>query len=224
MTEQKNLIVTEDIKKTYKDNGMQVEAVRGISLTVAPGEFTAIVGPSGSGKTTFLNIVSGLDTPSGGKVWLGGNALLLAGQGLEVLILKFMKGLKNTGETKALAECNLSVEVMQFGRAVFFQSRACETIDIKEAMRGLDAVRSAFKSRKYDFIILDEVNVAMHFGLISFNHVKEIIDNKPPDMHLMLTGRCAPQRLLRIADVATEMKEIEHHYNKGIAAQPGIEF
>lgn len=75
MTEQKNLIVTEEIRKTYKDNGMEVEAVRGISLTIAPGEFTAIVGPSGSGKTTFLNIVSGLDTPSGGKVWLGGNTL-----------------------------------------------------------------------------------------------------------------------------------------------------
>lgn len=75
MVEQKNLIVTKDIRKKYKDNGMEVEAVRGISLTVTPGEFTAIVGPSGSGKTTFLNIVSGLDTPSGGNVWLGGNSL-----------------------------------------------------------------------------------------------------------------------------------------------------
>jgi putative ABC transport system ATP-binding protein len=75
MEEQHSIIVTEDVKKTYKDNGMEVPAVRGVSLTIAPGEFTALVGPSGSGKTTFLNIISGLDTPTAGKVWLDGKLL-----------------------------------------------------------------------------------------------------------------------------------------------------
>ena len=75
MEEQHSIIVTEDVKRTYKDNGVEVKAVRGVSLTIAPGEFTAIVGPSGSGKTTFLNIISGLDTPTAGKVWLDGKML-----------------------------------------------------------------------------------------------------------------------------------------------------
>jgi putative ABC transport system ATP-binding protein len=75
MEEQHSIIVTEDVKKTYKDNGVEVPAVRGVSLTITPGEFTAIVGPSGSGKTTFLNIISGLDTPTAGKVWLNGKML-----------------------------------------------------------------------------------------------------------------------------------------------------
>lgn len=75
MEEQHSIIVTEDVKKTYKDNGMEVPAVRGVSLNITPGEFTAIVGPSGSGKTTFLNIISGLDTPTAGKVWLNGKML-----------------------------------------------------------------------------------------------------------------------------------------------------
>lgn len=70
-----SIIVTEDVKRTYKDNGVEVKAVQGVSLTIAPGEFTAIVGPSGSGKTTFLNIISGLDTPTAGKVWLDGKML-----------------------------------------------------------------------------------------------------------------------------------------------------
>jgi putative ABC transport system ATP-binding protein len=75
MVEQHSIIVTEDVKKIYKDNGMEVPAVQGVSLTIAPGEFTALVGPSGSGKTTFLNIISGLDTPTAGKVWLDGKLL-----------------------------------------------------------------------------------------------------------------------------------------------------
>jgi putative ABC transport system ATP-binding protein len=75
MENQRHIIVTEDVKKTYKDNGVEVRAVRGVDLTISPGEFTAIVGPSGSGKTTFLNIISGLDTPTDGKVWLKGKPL-----------------------------------------------------------------------------------------------------------------------------------------------------
>jgi putative ABC transport system ATP-binding protein len=75
MEEQHSIIVTEDVKRIYKDNGVEVKAVQGVNLTIAPGEFTAIVGPSGSGKTTFLNIISGLDTPTAGKVWLDGKML-----------------------------------------------------------------------------------------------------------------------------------------------------
>lgn len=64
------VIVTEGVTKEYSDHGVPVMALRGVDLAVKRGEFTAIVGPSGSGKTTFLNIISGLDSPSGGKVWL----------------------------------------------------------------------------------------------------------------------------------------------------------
>jgi len=69
------VIVTQQVEKTYEDNGVAVHAVRGIDLTIEKGEFTAIVGPSGSGKTTFLNIISGLDTATDGAVWLNGQRL-----------------------------------------------------------------------------------------------------------------------------------------------------
>jgi putative ABC transport system ATP-binding protein len=69
------LIVTRSVKKVYYDNGVPVEAIRGIDLTIKRGEFTAIVGPSGSGKTTFLNVISGLDVPTDGQVWLAGKEL-----------------------------------------------------------------------------------------------------------------------------------------------------
>ncbi|MFQ6070506.1 MAG: ABC transporter ATP-binding protein [Candidatus Aminicenantales bacterium] len=79
----RKIIVTKKVKKDYKDDDVVVRAVRGIDLTVKAGEFTAIVGPSGSGKTTLLNIISGLDTPTSGKVWLD-NKLLTDMSGKEL--------------------------------------------------------------------------------------------------------------------------------------------
>jgi len=70
-----NVIVTKDITKTYDDGGVPVHAVQGIDFILTKGEFTAIIGPSGSGKTTFLNLITGLDTPSSGEVWLSGKLL-----------------------------------------------------------------------------------------------------------------------------------------------------
>ena len=69
------VIVTRNLRKTYHDNGVPVDAVRGIDFTLTAGEFTAITGPSGSGKTTFLNLISGLDTPTEGEVELSGKQI-----------------------------------------------------------------------------------------------------------------------------------------------------
>ncbi|MCK4888880.1 MAG: ABC transporter ATP-binding protein [Candidatus Aminicenantes bacterium] len=81
--EQKTIISTENLVKTYKDNGMEAKAVRGISLEITSGEFTAVVGPSGSGKTTFLNLISGLDTPTSGTVLIN-NRLISEMKGREL--------------------------------------------------------------------------------------------------------------------------------------------
>lgn len=70
-----HVIVTEGVTKEYADHGVPVLAVRGVDMKISRGEFTAIVGPSGSGKTTFLNLISGLDKVSDGKVWLNGKLL-----------------------------------------------------------------------------------------------------------------------------------------------------
>ena len=69
------VIVTEDVTRVYEPDGIPINALNGIDLTIELGEFTALVGPSGSGKTTFLNIISGLDSPTEGKVLLAGKVL-----------------------------------------------------------------------------------------------------------------------------------------------------
>ena len=74
-TNEQAVIVTEGVTKEYADNGVPVRAVNGVDLTIERGEFAAIVGPSGSGKTTFLNLISGLDTVTGGKIWLDGRPI-----------------------------------------------------------------------------------------------------------------------------------------------------
>ena len=75
MNEDQRVIVTEGLTKEYSENGIVVQAVRGVDLTIERGEFTAIVGPSGSGKTTFLNLISGLDAPTSGAIWLNGKLM-----------------------------------------------------------------------------------------------------------------------------------------------------
>ena len=153
-----------------------------------------------------------------------GLALRALGQGFKVLILQFMKGRANIGEIKALSHINLPLEIKQYGRAVFFKSRACEPIDIYLATKGLAEFCEAMANGRYDLIILDEIMVAIDFGLLNREDVKNAITQKPPELHLILTGRNAPTQLIEIADLVTEMQAIKHPYSQGIAAQKGIEY
>jgi cob(I)alamin adenosyltransferase len=153
-----------------------------------------------------------------------GAAFRAAGQGMKVLILQFMKGLKDLGKLKALKRIDLPITLEQYGRRVFFRTRTCEPMDIHKAHQGLRAFKRALKGNLYDLIILDEINMAIHFGLLSVEEVIEAIEQKPPELHLVLTGRNADQKLIEMADLVTEMREIKHHYHQGVHAQKGIEF
>ena len=153
-----------------------------------------------------------------------GLVLRALGQGFKVLVLQFMKGRANIGEIKVLNDTHLPLDIKQFGRAVFFKSRACEPIDIYLATKGLAALREAMSGGRYDMIVLDEIIMAVDLGLLQLDEVKETIIHKPPELHIILTGRNAPAELVEIADLVTEMREIKHHFNQGVAAQKGIEY
>lgn len=153
-----------------------------------------------------------------------GAAQRAAGQGFRVLILQFMKKNKYIGEINALASAHLPIELKQFGRRVFFKSRTCEYIDILRAKKGLEAFKEAMESRNYDMIILDEINIAIYFGLLDGEEVCSLIAHKPSELHLILTGRNAPDKLIELADLVTEMREVKHPYYNGIPPQRGIEY
>ena len=153
-----------------------------------------------------------------------GLALRAWGQGLKVLILQFIKGSWTYGELNAISKLDKNISIIPLGEG--FTNR---NIDDKEkhrliAKETLRKAKEEIDSKKWDMIILDEINYALKYELIELDDVLSILDKKDKDLHLVLTGRDAKDEIIGKADMVTEMKEIKHHYKNGIKAQRGIEF
>jgi cob(I)alamin adenosyltransferase len=94
---------------------------------------------------------------------------------------------------------------------------------VAQAHEGLDRAREAMLSGDYDLVVLDEVNVAIWFGLLTTEEVLAFLDKKPEHVEVVLTGRRAPQALIDRADLVTEMRAVKHYYQHGVEARAGIE-
>jgi len=152
-----------------------------------------------------------------------GLALRAAGCGLRSYIGQFLKG-QAYGELAAVRKLAPLITIEQFGRKGFVHvTENPDEEDIQRARAGLEKCRRTMLSGRYSLIILDEVNVAVHFRLLSIKDVLDLLDQKPADVEVILTGRYAPPALLRRADLVTEMKEKKHYYKRGVRARPGIE-
>ena len=149
-----------------------------------------------------------------------GLAIRAFGAGLKVLILQFIKGRKHSGELTALEI--LGVEVRQLGLGFITKENFAE--QKKSARAAIELAQTEILSGAWDLIILDEINYAVKFGLLSSAELLELIKIRPPQLHLIFTGRDALPELVDKADLVTEMKLIKHPFQKGIAAQSGIEF
>jgi cob(I)alamin adenosyltransferase len=150
-----------------------------------------------------------------------GAALRASGAGLKVYICQFLKG-KYYCELAALKKIK-SIKVEQFGTKCFV-GRKPSTKDIELAKLGLKSALKAIKSNCYDLVILDEVNIAIKLGLLGLEDVLNVIEKAPKRTELILTGRYAHPKIIKISDLASEIKEIKHYYNKGVKARKGIEF
>ncbi len=151
-----------------------------------------------------------------------GIGMRAVGRGLKVCMIQFMKGYEY-GEIAAAKGLG-GFDIVQFGRAEFVNKDNPEEVDIKEAVKALERAKEAVNSGKYDIVILDEVNVALDFGLIGLDSVLGLVRGKPKNLELVLTGRNAGQELVDLADYVSEVREIKHPYRKGIGARKGIEF
>jgi cob(I)alamin adenosyltransferase len=152
-----------------------------------------------------------------------GLALRAAGHGLKTYFGQFLKG-QDYGELTAVHDLSSFITIEQFGRKGFIHvTENPDKEDIDRAQKGLRKCKKAMMSGKYQLIVLDEINVAVHFNLFSDKEILDFLDSKPDDVELILTGRYAPESFIERADLVTEMKEIKHYYEKGIQARQGIE-
>ncbi len=152
-----------------------------------------------------------------------GTIVRALGHDHRVFIVFFMKGNYPYGEYSTLAKLP-NVDAVSFGLRSFIDPENIKPEEIEQAKLALAAARDAALSGKYNLVILDEVNVALHYKLIGLDEVMKLIDDKPPDVELILTGRNADAQIIDRADLVTEMVKIKHPYDKGIRARKGIEY
>ncbi|MCK4614302.1 MAG: cob(I)yrinic acid a,c-diamide adenosyltransferase [Thermoplasmata archaeon] len=156
-----------------------------------------------------------------------GLCLRALGRGYTVHFIQFMKGSPDYGEIKA-AKAFKDLHIKQFGRAGFVDKAHPTEADVRLAQEGLDHAGKVMESLPADgrevLMVLDELNVALEFGLLSMDQVLALIRHKPKELELVITGRNAPPWIIEVADYATEMREIMHPFTKGIKARKGIEF
>jgi cob(I)alamin adenosyltransferase len=150
-----------------------------------------------------------------------GLALRAAGAGLKVYFGQFIKS-RTYSEVIALERWSDLITLEQFGRGCFIRGEPSRE-DIDVAKRALEAITAALTSGKYDLVVADEANVAFKCRLVSEEALLDLIDARPPDVELVLTGRGAPQAVMDRADLVTEMKAIKHYYTQGVLARKGIE-
>lgn len=151
-----------------------------------------------------------------------GLAFRAAGHGFNVIMIQFMKGKINYGELEsAKLLSNFSIE--QYGRPDFVNPEKPDKIDIDLAKQAMERSKEVINSQKFDMVILDEINVAVSYGLIQVDDVIELIKSTPDKMELILTGRGMPQELKEYVDLISEVREVKHYFQKGIPAREGIE-
>lgn len=176
---------------------------------------------SSNGKKGLLMVHTG--NGKGKTTAALGLAMRALGHGLPVLIIQFIKGSWKYGELKSAEKFKNNLELYVVGEGFTWQSDDLEK-DIKAAKNGWEKAKSFINEGRHHLVILDEFTYAMNYSMVDKEEAIKVFKNKPEKMHVLVTGRDAPEELIEIADLVTEMKEIRHPYKKGIKAQKGIEF
>ena len=155
-----------------------------------------------------------------------GLALRAVGYNHKVCMIQFIKGSWHYGEMTSSKRLEPEFELTAVGRG--FVGIIDDKTPVEEHKRIADeALRVAqekISSKRYDIVILDEVNYAVNLGLVNLDDVLELVRQKPEDVNLVLTGNYAKDALIELADLVTEMKEIKHPFKSGLRAKKGIDF
>jgi len=149
-----------------------------------------------------------------------GQAMRACAQGLKVIFIQFLK--TQPGGEHFFTDKYKSFEIIQFGKGDLFKKDDEELL--KETRSAYEFAVSALSGGKYDMVVLDEIFIAHWRGLVSLPQILDLIKMKPDNVELILTGRKAPQEVVRRADLVTEMLMIKHPFSEGIHQRKGIEY
>jgi len=150
-----------------------------------------------------------------------GLALRVIGAGQRAFVGQFVKGMEYS-ELHAAPLLGDRLRIEQFGRDCFIR-REPDDEDRRLARAGLERMGGVLRSGDFRLVVLDEANIAVHFGLFPVEQLLEVLRRRAPEVEAVVTGRRAHPALLEFADLVTEMREIKHYYNQGVGARRGIE-
>jgi len=154
-----------------------------------------------------------------------GVALRAAGQGFRVLMIQFIKGSWHYGELDSSRMLGGAFEIRPMGRGfVKIGAEKPDPEDVRLVEEAWESAVEAIGSGGYELVILDEINYAINYGMLSINRVLEGLARRPERVHVICTGRNAHAKLIEAADMVSEIKEIKHPFQQGILAQRGIDY
>jgi cob(I)alamin adenosyltransferase len=144
------------------------------------------------------------------------------GRGMKTCMLSFIKSeTANFGEERAARK--MGIEMIPLGGGFTWLSKDLEK-DRALAQRCWALCREKIDSGEYDIVVLDEITYPINYGWLDLVEVLQALKDRPPNLHVVLTGRDAPAGLIEYADLVTEMREVKHPFQRGIKAQPGIDY
>ncbi|MCS7181099.1 MAG: cob(I)yrinic acid a,c-diamide adenosyltransferase [bacterium] len=153
-----------------------------------------------------------------------GLALRAKSHKLNVCFIYFHKNLKKWNYKEVEILKKNGIDVFTFAKKHPF----CEKTDIeklrKECLEGLEFIKKIFNEKKYDVVICDEILISLRDGFLKEKEIIDIMEEKPKNIELILTGRGATKKIIKKADYVSEIKKIKHPYDKGIKARKGIEY
>jgi cob(I)alamin adenosyltransferase len=176
---------------------------------------------STSGRTRGLILIN---TGKGkGKTTAAiGTAFRALGHGMRVGMIQFIKGKWKTGE-RQLGEQTPNLTWLTMGRGFTWESLDLDR-DRKAARAAWDIARGWLLDDGYDLVVFDEITYVINYGFVPLDEILSALQARRSELHVILTGRDAPEELFAIADVVTEMQAVKHPYRDGVPAQKGIEF
>jgi cob(I)alamin adenosyltransferase len=145
------------------------------------------------------------------------------GHGYKVALIQFIKGAMQTAEKVVFDLFPHQMEMRPMGEGFTWNTQDRER-DVAKAREAWEAAKARILDPEWKLVVCDELNIVLRYDYLSVEEVIEVLQAKPEGTHVVITGRNAPQALIDIADLVTEMTMVKHPFRSGVKAQPGIEF